>query len=364
MSHKKITFYLSHLYQGGAENVMVIVANEMAKQGHVIDFVLAKAEGAFIHRLSSSVNLVDLNLPNPYFAVFGLIKYLRVAQPDVIISSLHLNNICAVLAKKFSGVKKTRVLIRVANVISVKRVSFWKKRLERLALSVFYPWADKIIAVSKNVALDLNSFLGIPNKKILVIYSPSITPEMMAASHEPVDHAWFQSNYPPVVLGVGRQTVVKDYATLLKAFALASKEKDMRLLLLGDGPERLALEELVKELGIENKVEIKGFVDNPFNYMRNAAVMVLPSLWEGLPNVLIEALACGCPIISTDSPGGVREILKDGEYGELVPLRDAQTISDKILDVLRGEKKPIDEHWLEQFKVEYSIKQYLHAMME
>ena|SRR5690606_2825499 len=155
MSPKKISFYLSQLYPGGAENVMVIVANEIARQGHIVDFVLAKAEGEFLARLSSNVNIVDLNLPKPYYAAFGLFKYLRTTRPDVILSTLHLNNLSTIVAKKLSGVKKTRVLIRITNLTSGKPTSFWKKKLEQLVLSIFYPWADKIIAVSKNVATDL-----------------------------------------------------------------------------------------------------------------------------------------------------------------------------------------------------------------
>lgn len=361
--NKKIAFYLSGLYEGGAENVMVILANEFANQGYDVDFVLSKAVGGFLKRLAPSVKIVDLMAPNKYLSVFGLVKYFKANGPVAMLSTLHVNNMIAVIAKKIARAKNSKVVIRVATIVSEQKRIFWKKWLEKTALSIVYPWADAIVAVSKIVSSDLVTFLNIPGDRIFPIYNPSITNELLYKSKMELTHPWFQSGEVPVVLGVGRLTIDKGYATLINAFALALSEVDARLVILGDGDQRSPLEDLIKRLGIEERVEIVGFVDNPFNYMANSSVLVLASLWEGLPNVLVEALACGCPVISTDCPGGVREILGDSQYGILVPMEAPEILADKIVQVIRGENVPeFDAGWLDQFKADTIIKKYLDVM--
>ena len=135
-----------------------------------------------------------------------------------------------------------------------------------------------------------------------------------------LQHPWFADGEPPIVLSVSRlMGPQKDPATLLRAFALVRKQRSVRLMLLGDGPERASLERLASDLGVSTEVEFSGWVDQPYNYMRRAGVMVLSSLWEGLPTVLIEALACGCKIVATDCPGGSTEILGHGKIWSTGP---------------------------------------------
>jgi glycosyltransferase involved in cell wall biosynthesis len=173
-------------------------------------------------------------------------------------------------------------------------------------------------------------------EKIKVIYNPVITPELFARAEEPLDHPWFRPGEPPVVLGVGRLTQAKDFPTLIRAFALVRKERPARLMILGEGEERPKLEALVRELRLEEDVALPGFVDNPYKYMKRAAVFVLSSRWEGFGIVLVEAMALGTPVVATDCPSGPAEILENGKWGRLVPPGDPEALAKAILDTLEG----------------------------
>ncbi|MGB2886052.1 MAG: glycosyltransferase, partial [Dehalococcoidia bacterium] len=203
--------------------------------------------------------------------------------------------------------------------------------------------------------------LGLPRKKIEVIYNPVITPELLEKAREPVDHPWFQPGEPPVVLGVGRLTEQKDFPTLLRAFALVRKERAARLVILGEGEDRPELKALVDELGIAEDVDMPGFVDNPYGYMAGAAVFALSSRWEGLPTVLIEAMALGKPVVATDCPSGAREILNDGRYGTLVPVGDAKRLATGISGMLEHPVEPLPS-WVDRFRPDCTIQAYLKAI--
>ena len=182
---------------------------------------------------------------------------------------------------------------------------------------------------------------------------------------EPFDHPWFAPGAPPVILGAGRLTEQKDFPTLIRAFALVRKKHPARLMILGEGEERSKLETLVQELGLEKEVSLPGFVDNPYKYMKRAAVFVLSSRWEGFPNVLVEAMALGTPVVSTDCPNGPAEILENGKWGELVPVGETQSLASAVLrtldrvDVVRvkGAAERAD-----QFRVESIIREYFCAL--
>ncbi|HEY8366975.1 MAG TPA: glycosyltransferase, partial [Bacteroidia bacterium] len=235
----------------------------------------------------------------------------------------------------------TRLVVREANTISVssKNSLNFKARILPLLMKLLYPSADAVIAVSEGVAKDLTQIIGLPAEKVKVIYNPVITPEIFKKAEEPIKHPWFAPGELPVILGVGRLTKQKDFVTLIRAFDIVRKEYPSRLVILGEGEERPKLEALVKELGLEQYVYMPGFEENPFKYMKHAAVFVLSSRWEGLPNVLIQALALGTPVVSTDCPSGPREILSAGKYGTLVPVGDYDALAKAIIINLKLKKE-------------------------
>jgi glycosyltransferase involved in cell wall biosynthesis len=362
-SPKRIAFFMPNLFQGGAERVMLTLANQFATQDIQVDFILAKAKGQFLNRLSPKINVLDLQAVKTIFSVFRLAAYLRKQTPDVLFSTLHPSNIVALLAKTMSGTN-VRIIVRVGTTVSAQRYAPWKKWFVRHVLAFCYSRVDQVVAVSNSVAADLQSYLKINPSKIVTIYNPTITDEFLEQSAEVVSHPWFQPAQPPVIIGAGRLIVDKGFADLISAFALVRASTNAKLAILGDGTERSHLELLAKELEIENDFSILGYVENPFAYMKRAALFVMPSLREGLPNVLIEAMACGCPVISTDCPGGAKEILNNGKYGDLIPVRDPKSLADAIVRNLRGDTKKVDVEWLNRFKLEYVARQYFHLLFE
>jgi glycosyltransferase involved in cell wall biosynthesis len=225
---------------------------------------------------------------------------------------------------------------RNTTTASTRRGTKWKRRYLPALLRRAYPMADAVVAVSDGVADHLARTTGLPRAAIRTIHNPVVGPDLPALAAEPVDHPWFRPGGPPVVLGVGRLVAQKDFPTLLRAFAAVRRRRPARLVILGEGTAaaRGALRSLAAELGCADDVDLLGFVANPFAYMARASAFALSSLHEGLPGVLIQAMACGCPVVSTDCPSGPAEILDGGRYGELVPVGDAEALGEVVLRAL------------------------------
>ena len=179
-----------------------------------------------------------------------------------------------------------------------------------------------------------------------------------------MDHPWFKPTQPPVLLAVGRLCKQKDFSTLIRAFAQVRQTHSARLLILGEGEERPALETLVRQFDLEKVTSLPGFVPNPYPYMVRASLFVLSSKWEGLPGVLIEALFCGVPSISTDCPGGSREILGDGQHGQLVPVGNVTSLANAIKTALDGQVAPPSRESWQPFERETVVNQYLDVLLE
>jgi glycosyltransferase involved in cell wall biosynthesis len=199
-----------------------------------------------------------------------------------------------------------------------------------VVMRLTYRRAHAVVAVADAMAEDLARMIGFPRDKITVVYNPAVTPEMLAKAQQPAPHAWLSPGGPPVLVAVGRLHEQKDFQTLLRAFALVRARRSARLIILGEGPERPALEAGVAKLGLTEDVDLPGFVPNPYAFMAGASQFVLSSRYEGLPTVLIEAMACGCPVVSTDCPSGPGEILDNGKYGRLVPVGDAAALAEAM----------------------------------
>ncbi|MDF1614758.1 glycosyltransferase [Desulfurivibrio dismutans] len=312
--------------------------------------------------MPASVRLVHLDTSHRLTTILALWRYLRRRQPRVILSVNHISNMILARTGYLPGVI-TRRYLSVPNTFgqSEKRLDSPRKREQKFReIRAAYPKADGVIAVSDGVRDDLRDNIGLTGVHIERIYSGSVAPGNLARAKESVDHPWLVKKELPVVLSVGRLVPQKDYPMLLRAFALVVKEHPARLLILGKGREQPALERLAVELGISQWVDMPGFAGNPYAYMARADVFALSSRWEGLVNVVMEALGVGTPIVSTDCPSGPREILAGGRYGILVPMQDEQAMAEGILRVLRGEAPRFDyTEAVRPFMAETAARAYL-----
>jgi glycosyltransferase involved in cell wall biosynthesis len=229
----------------------------------------------------------------------------------------------------------------------------------------YFREAEAILAVSNGVADDLAAVAALPRQAIRTIYNPVVTPDLQARASAPLDHPWFAPGAPPVLLGVGRLAAQKDFATLIRAFARVRARRPVRLMILGEGKKRRELEELADSLGVRQDLALPGFEENPFAYMARAAVFVLSSAYEGLPGVLIQAMASGCPVVSTDCPSGPMEILEHGSYGPLVPVGDDIAMAEAIQTVL--DAPPSQERLrvrAAEFSMDRAVEQHLEVLFE
>ena len=369
---KRIAIFLPGLYNGGAERVMLNLAMGIAERGYLIDLILSQAEGPYTKELPTlpqSVRVIELNkqprkFSRTLFSLPALVKYLRHEKPMALLSGLHAN-IIALWAKKISRIN-TRLVITEHNTFTYQNqlLPAFLRVLMHISVRMFYPWADSIIAVSSGAADDLMRVTHLPRTFIKTIYNPIITPELKIKANLPVDHPWFAQNEPPVIVSIGRLTQQKDFPTLIHAFHIVRQSNPVRLIILGEGEDRPALERLIQQLGIENDVAMPGFIQNPYPYLTHAALYVLSSRWEGLPTVLVEALYCNVPIIATDCPSGPREILQNGLYGQLVPMGDAKHLANVIKEQLDGQAlRAPSESW-HPYEMETVTDQYLHILCD
>jgi glycosyltransferase involved in cell wall biosynthesis len=367
--HKRVAFFVSSLSGGGAERITLNLAQSMAEIGYPVDLVLAKAEGPYLKEVPDSVRLVDLGVSRSLIGIPSLtslpalVRYLHQEQPQVLIAAMLQSNIVALWARCLARVS-TQIVVCEHNTLSknIQAKQYWKRPVMPLAIRSFYPWADGIVAVSKGVADDLAQATGLVRDRIQVIYNPVVTPEMRAKAQATLEHPWFQPGQPPVILAVGRFVQQKDFPSLIRAFAQVRKNHSARLMILGEGEERCALEALIAQLDLSPDVALPGFVDNPYAYMARAAVFALSSKWEGLPTVLIEALYCGAKVVSTDCPSGPQEILKNGQYGQLVPVGNISALAQSIESALISKKTPPHTESWQPFEQELVVKQYLNLL--
>ncbi len=365
-----VCFFLPNLNEGGIQRTAVNLADYFVDQGLKVDFLLDRVIGPFVKQVPNCSQIIDFKSPRLRDSVSALISYLKREQPKALISYTHYHDEIAILAKHLSGVS-TKIAVSTQNTL----LGIPRPPLQNLPgflgltpyyphtlIKLFYTWADVVLASSEGVAQDVAKISALPFEKIQVIYNPIVTPKLLEKAQEPVEHPWFQTGEPPVILGVGRLTKQKSFETLIQAFYQVLKQVKARLIILGTGPDQAKLQSLLYKLSLENEVSLQGFVENPYAYMTRAKVFVLSSAWEGFGNVLVEAMAVGTPVISTDCQSGPSEILADGKYGYLTPVGDSPAIAEAILQVLYGNYKRVDSNWLNQFSIQNSAQKYLEAL--
>ena len=363
-SDRRIAIFVSFSGTGGVERMISNLASGMARRGLVVDLLLAKAQGGHLSAFPDGVRIIKLPSNHTLTSLFALRRYLSSDAPAALLAAKDRAIKTAVLARMWSGTR-IRLAGRLGTNVSAALGGKGRMRqaLWRIGMRAFYRHTDVIICVSEGVAEDVRGITGIPADRLTVIRNPVVTPELRQLADRPADHPWLEEGEPPVILGVGRLTEQKDFATLIRAFARLQKRREARLIILGEGRRRADLQSLCIDLGVNEAVDLPGFKPNPYAYMARAAVFVLSSRWEGSPNVLTEALALGTPSVATDCPSGPREILQDGRIGPLVPMGDAARLAAAIEVML--ESSPAPEQLraaVAEYSVERSVAAYVEAL--
>lgn len=357
-----LALFVPDLRGGGVANVIVTLAGALADRGHRVDLVLCRASGRFLEQVPDSVKIVELRraawflvdvaraAPRDLPALFlfsassgriletlpylrSLTRYLRQQCPLALLAAKPQASLAAIWASRLAATA-TRVV--TSDHVHLPSIFARRRGWRFLASAIRRNWrhADFRVTVSDGVADTLAAVTHMPREQIATIYNGVVGAELCRRAGEVIGHTWFQPNSPPVILSVARLEPQKDIALLLRAFAAVRKERLVRLVVLGEGPLRAELEALAGNLGIDDDVEMLGFVANPSSYMARSAVFVLSSIWEGFGIVITEALAAGCPVVSTDCPSGPAEILDGGAYGRLVPVGDVAALAEAIVATL------------------------------
>jgi len=357
----RVSIFLTSMRVGGAQRIALNLCTGLTKKGYDVDLLLVEAHGDLLKELPGQVSVVNLGGSRVATSIVALRQYLRERTPDVLYSMMIEVNIAAVIAHQLAGAD-TRLVISEHNTPTISAEGMKDQLALRLA-ALTYPRADHTVTVSKGVRSDLLDVVDVSERNITVIYNPIDVERIRKQATEPVEHKWFTDPSTSVVMSAGRHAPQKGFDILLRAFSYL-EGSNARLVLLGEGNETESLRTLATQLGIEDQVDFLGFVDNPFKYMASADVFVLSSWYEGFGNVLIEAMATGCPVVSTDCPSGPNEILKDGAYGPLVPVKDATALSHAIEDVLAD---PIDESVLasraDDFSIDTIVERYENVLL-
>ena len=389
MAH--ITMLIQKLKGGGAERSVFRTAGGLAERGHDVDIVLFSPTFAYPGELPRASRLIVL---------CGRFGWMRRARSDVPEGTLwrpelafpyRLAGLAAGLVREFW--KSARVLMRpaslghalrlaryfererpdivFANLASAEYAAFFAARLvpspplivpilrsadepgtkSTRRRQLLFPMATRLVAVSHGVSENIAAIVEVPSEvEIETIYNPAFAPEIARHAEATPDHPWIRDGGPPVVLGVGRLTPQKDFPTLIEAFHRVIVERPCRLLILGEGFGRAELESQIRALGLEDRVSLPGWADNPWAFMARAALFVLSSRYEGLSNVLVEALTCGCPAVSTDCAGSL-EILENPDL--LAPMGDPERLAKAMLRALA---RPADKSTLRGRAARFSLE--------
>jgi glycosyltransferase involved in cell wall biosynthesis len=336
-----VALFLPSLAGGGAERSFIKIANDFAAKGIPVDMLLRQKKGPLMDLLDPRVRIISLGGIAGFWA---LARYVRRHKPRCLMCGLVGPNLVAGILKR-TGILPVRLILNVRNMDDevIARYGPFKRAFCQALYSTALRAADHLVAISKGVQEDyLVGRLGVPRERVQVIYNPWIDPEFHQRRDEPVIQEWFREEGQPYIVAVGRLEPQKDFFTLLRAFHKVREARPIRLLILGEGRERKALERTVREWGLEKDVRLPGFIPNPLPLVKGARLFVLSSIHEGLANVVIEALGCGVPVVSTDCPSGPAEILEGGRWGKLVPVGDWEAMAQAMGEVL--EHPPVSDY--------------------
>lgn len=358
-----IAIFMPSLRGGGVERVMLLLAQAFAVRGLEVDLVLASAEGPYLKDVDESVRIVDLKRRRILTSLPALAKYLKVRQPLAMISAMAHANVVAVWAKLISGAPTSVLVTEHVNLSRAQlEASNVRQHLVPWFMRLSYGHADRIVAVSGGVADDLATAINIPRERIEVVYNPVESHQLATLCNAELSHPSLPDDSIPFILATGRLHPQKDFSTLIRAFAHLRKDRRARLVILGEGGQRGDLEALIESLGLTGEILLPGFVDNPYAWMRRASLFVLSSAYEGFGIVLVEAMACGTPVVSTDCPSGPAEILENGRWGALVPVADVAALANAMSSSLDSDDHPDVAKRAGYFNLDMAVNRYLDLL--
>jgi glycosyltransferase involved in cell wall biosynthesis len=356
---KQLALFSPSLRAGGAEQVMVTLANGLAERGVRVTLLLARCEGPFLTQVDPAVRVVDLNAKKVSGSIFALARYLRRECPAALLSFQTHANLIAIAARSLARVPVRLVVSERSSLTgSGAQTMGFKNRVVRLLSRAGYRKADAISVVAEAMVDEVTRLARLPAGRVVCIPNPIITPAMPKLADEPTDHPFARRPGPPLIVSAGRLAPEKDFPTLLRAFAILRRQLEAKLLILGEGSSRSVLEALVRELELENDVDLPGFRPNPFPYLKSASLYVLSSKFEGLPGSLIQAMAVGTPVVSTDCRTGPAEILEGGRWGKLVPVGGTEALAAAMLETLESDTHPDVASRAQFYSLERAISGY------
>lgn len=340
MRRRLISLLLPNLIGGGAERVNIDLAYEFARAGHSVEFVLLQAQGEFLEEARANFSVVDLGAPRLRNLPFALIRYIRRRRPDALLAAMWPLTVVAPFAARLSG-NRCNVMISEHNSLSIQYSNWGRfhRVLMSMSMATGYRLANSRVAVSQGVAKDIASLSGMRLDEFNVIYNPvALRAEPSVDTLQEAEAMW-SDRKGARILTVGSMKPQKNHSLLLRALAQLDRP-NAQLMFVGDGAGRDELLSLAKELGVADRVILAGFHLDPTPFYKTADLFVLSSNYEGFGNVIVEALACGTPVVSTDCPSGPREILQDGRFGTLVPVGNASALTEAISSILSSHVDP------------------------
>lgn len=367
MDTSRIACLFSTSGHSGVDRLAQHLLPALARRGYRVDLLKVRRHGPELAAAAAEtpgLEVVDLGSRHTYACIPAIVRYLRSRRPFVMLSDKDRVNRTALLARALSGVP-TRLYLRSGTTLSVSLANrgAFQRRLQRWSFARLYRHAAGVLVPSQGAAADLAAYAGLDPAQIQVVPTPVVPAALLDRPPPAPEHPWFHDPASPLILGAGELSRRKDFMTLLRGFAQLRTRRRCRLMILGDGSEREALLAKAAALGVADDVALPGFVPRPYAEMAHADLFALTSRWEGMPLVLVEALALGTPVVATDCPSGPRELLADGRHGRLVPVGDAAAVAAAMAaalaapphaDALRETARP--------YTIEAATTAYLAAM--
>lgn len=356
--------FLATSGHSGVDRVMSNLLPAMVTHGLSVDLLTLENHGPHLKNPPPGLRIIPLGRAHVNTAAPALVKYLRLNRPSALLTDKDRVNRTAILARFLAGVD-TRVYVRVGTTVSVNLAGrkAWDRWLQFSSIKYLYPFADGVLVPSQGCADDLQKISGNRIERLRMVPSPIIRDDLPRLALDRESISGKMGGPDPWIIGIGELSRRKDYATFLEAFAHVLKHRPARMVILGEGRQRANLESIAARLGIADRVFLPGFVSNPYAWLNQANVFVHTSRWEGMPVALIEAMALGVPVVSTDCPSGPREVLDGGRLGRLVTVGDAEGVAKGICSCL---DQPVEPDVLKQavakYRVDKSAQAYIEAM--